>query len=262
MSIHPTAIVDPGAKLGEGVQIGAYAIVGPSVEIGDGSIIDPHAIVMSHVRMGKECRVFPFASIGGPPQDLKWKGEETWVEIGDKVVMREYVTVNRGTAQGGGLTSVGTGSFLMGAVHVAHDCHIGERVIMANAALLAGHVEIANGAIIGGGAAVHQFVRIGELAMVGAMSGVPLDVPPFVNAVVPRPLVGNALHGLNLIGLKRAGISYETISALKEAFTILFREKLPMQDAVAKVEAEVPQLPQVVQLLDFLKTTKRGVLLQ
>jgi UDP-N-acetylglucosamine acyltransferase len=258
--IHPTAIIDPDARLGDEVVVGPYAVIGPKVTIGDRCRIGSHVHIESHVRMGKDNRVSSFASIGAPPQDLKFKGEETWVEIGDGNTIREYVTVNRGTANGEGITRVGNGSLLMAYCHLAHDCHVGNRVVIANAATLAGHVEVGDSAIIGGLVGVHQFVRIGEFAMVGALSGVPQDVPPFVIAVVARPQKGPSLYGLNLIGLKRNRFSEEAISALKKAYRMLFRSGTPMGEALAKVEAEVELLPEVKRLLAFIRSSKRGVL--
>jgi UDP-N-acetylglucosamine acyltransferase len=258
--IHPTAIIDPDARLGEGVEVGPYTVIGPKVTIGDGCSISSHVQIASHVRMGKGNRVSSFASIGAPPQDLKFKGEDTWVEIGEGTTVREYVTVNRGTAQGAGVTRVGNHTLLMAYCHLAHDCQVGSRVVMANAATLGGHVEVGDGAIIGGLVGVHQFVRIGEYAIVGALSGVPQDVPPYVIAVVARPQKAPSLYGLNHIGLKRNKFTEEVISALKKAYRILFRSGAPMRDAVAKVEAEVELLPEVRRLLDFIRSSKRGVL--
>ncbi len=258
--IHPTAIVDPGARLGEGVEVGPYSVIGPQVTVGDRCWISSHVQIASHVRMGRENRVYSFASIGAPPQDLKFKGEDTWVEIGDGNTIREYVTVNRGTAHGGGVTRLGSQSLLMAYCHLAHDCQVGNRVVVANAATLAGHVEIGDGAVIGGIVGVHQFVRIGEFAMVGALSGVPMDIPPYVIAVVARPQKGNSLYGLNVIGLKRNRFTEEAIRELKKAYRILFRSGAPMGEAVAKVEAEVELTPEVRRLLDFIRSSKRGVL--
>jgi UDP-N-acetylglucosamine acyltransferase len=257
--IHPTAIIDPEASLGEGVEVGAYAVVGPRVTLGDGCRIGSHAVIESHVRVGKGTRVFSFASVGAPPQDLKFAGEETWVEIGDGCTIREYVTVNRATAAGGGVTRLGNGVLLMAYCHVAHDCLIEDRVIMANAATLAGHVEIGQGAVIGGLVGVHQFVRIGSFAIIGALSGIGRDIPPYVTAVVSRRQRGSGLHGLNLIGLKRNRFSAETIAELKKAYRILFRSGLPLQEALARAEADTATVPEVRHLLDFIRSSKRGV---
>ncbi|MCL5965876.1 MAG: acyl-ACP--UDP-N-acetylglucosamine O-acyltransferase [Deltaproteobacteria bacterium] len=257
--IHPTAIIDPDARLGEGVTVGAYAVIGPKVTIGDGCVVGSHAVIESHTRIGKGTRVSPFASIGAPPQDLKFKGEETWVEIGEGTVIREYVTVNRGTVGGGGTTRVGNGTLLMAYCHVAHDCAVGNRVVMANAATLAGHVEVGDAAIIGGLVGIHQFVRIGSFSILGALSGVSMDIPPYVTAVVGRGGKEQNLYGLNLIGLKRNGFSEETISALKQAYKILFRSGFPISEALTRAESEVPQLPEVRHLIAFIRESKRGV---
>ena len=257
--IHPTAVIDPGASLGENVKVGAFAMIGPGVTLGDGCEIGAHAIIESNARIGNRTRVFSFASVGTAPQDLKFRGEETWVEIGEGCTIREYVTVNRGTVPGGGVTRVGNGVLLMAYCHIAHDCHIGDRVIMANAAMLAGHVDIGTGAIIGGIVGIHQFVRIGSYAIVGAMSGIPLDIPPYVTAVVARGQKGRGLFGLNLIGLKRNGFSEETIAELKKAYRILFRSGLTKGEALSRAEAETAPLPEVRHLLEFVRTSKRGV---
>ncbi len=257
--IHATAIVDTDAVLGKDVEVGPHAVIGPKVTIGDGCSIGAHAVVESHVRMGKGTRVSPFASIGAPPQDLKFKGEDTWVEIGEGTTIREYVTVNRGTVGGGGVTRVGSRVLLMAYCHVAHDCQVGERVIMANAATLAGHITVEEGAFIGGLTGVHQFVRIGCYAIVGALSGASLDIPPYVKAVVGRGQKGTALFGLNTIALKRNGFAPETIAAIKGAYRVLFRSGLPMGEAIARVEGERPPSPEVRHLLDFIRASKRGV---
>jgi len=258
--IHPTAIIDPGAELGKDVAVGPYAIVGPKVTIGEGCAIGPHAVIESHVRMGKGNRIHSFASVGAIPQDLKYRGEETWVEIGDGNIIREFATVNRGTVGGGGVTRIGNNTMVMAYCHLAHDCHVGNRVIMANAATLAGHVTVEDGAIVGGLTAVHQFVRIGTYCLIGGLSGVSQDVPPYVTAVVSRPQRGYALYGLNLIGLRRNRFSAETISALKAAFKMIFRAEIPMKDALAKAEAELPPLPEVTHLIEFVRSSTRGVL--
>lgn len=257
--IHPTAIIDPGASLGEDVEVGAYAVVGPGVTLGDGCSVGTHAVIESHARIGKNTRIFPFASVGSRPQDLKFRGEETWVEIGEGCTIREYVTVNRGTVPGGGTTRIGNNVLLMAYCHIAHDCTIGDRVIMANTAALAGHVDIGTGAIIGGLVGIHQFVRVGSYAIVGALSGIPLDIPPYVTAVVARGQKGRGLFGLNLIGLKRNRFPAETIAELKKAYRILFRANLPLREALARAEAETAPIPEVRHLLDFVRSSKRGV---
>ena len=258
--IHPTAIIDPGAELGKEVTVGPYTVIGPKVTIGDGCTVGSHAVIESHVRMGKGNRIHSFASVGAIPQDLKFRGEESWVEMGDGNIIREFATVNRGTAGGGGLTSIGNNTLVMAYSHLAHDCHVGSRVVMANSATLAGHVTVEDGAIIGGLTGIHQFVRIGAHCMIGALSGVGQDVPPYVTAVVSRPQRGYSLYGLNLIGLKRNRFSEETIAALKQAFKILFRSDTPIKDSLARAEAELPPLPEVRHMIDFVRSSKRGVL--
>jgi UDP-N-acetylglucosamine acyltransferase len=258
--IHPTAIIDPGAELGKDVSVGPYAVIGPKVTIGDGSSIGAHAVIESHVRMGTGNRIHSFASVGAIPQDLKFRGEETWVRMGDGNIVREFATINRGTEGGGGVTSVGDGSLLMSYSHLAHDCHVGNRVILANAATLAGHVTVEDDAIIGGLTGVHQFVRIGAYCIIGALSGVAQDVPPYVTAVVSRPQRGYALYGLNLIGLRRNRFPAETVAALKLAFKIIFRAEVPLRQALERAEAELPPLPEVAHLIEFVRSSKRGVL--
>ncbi len=257
--IHPTAIIDPDAILGEGVEVGPYAVVGRRVTLGDGCTIGSHAIVESHVRVGKGSRIFSFASIGAVPQDLKYAGEESWVEIGEGCTIREYVTVHRGTGEGGGVTRVGDRVLLMAYCHVAHDCRVGDRVVMANAANLAGHVEIGDGAIIGALVGVHQFVRVGAFSIIGALSALSLDVPPYVTAVIGRGQKGSGLFGLNLVGLKRNRFPAETIAELKKVYRILFRSGYPLQEALARADAETVPLPEVRHLLDFVRSSKRGV---
>jgi UDP-N-acetylglucosamine acyltransferase len=258
--IHPTAIIDPGAELGKDVVVGPYAIIGPKVTIGDGCIIGSHAVIESHVRMGKGNRIHSYASVGAIPQDLKFRGEETWVEIGDGNVIREFATVNRGTAGGGGVTGIGNNSLVMAYCHLAHDCRIGDRVIMANAATFAGHVTVEDGAVIGGLSAVHQFVRIGAYCIIGGMSGIGQDVPPYVTAAASRQQRGVALYGLNLVGLRRGGFSAETIAVLKRAFKLIFRATVPVKEALAAAEAELPPIPEVKHLIEFVRSSTRGVL--
>lgn len=258
--IHPTAIIDPGAELGKDVTVGPCAIIGPKVVIGDGCSIGPHAVIESHVRMGSGNRISPFASVGAPPQDLKFRGEDTWVEMGDNNIVREFATINRGTAHGGGVTRLGSNNMVMAYCHIAHDCHIGNRMIMANAATFAGHVTVEDGANIGGLVAVHQFVRIGTLSIIGGMSGVAKDVPPYVMAAPGRQRKGEGLFGLNKIGLRRNRIPEETVAALKKAYTIIFRSKQGLKEALAQAEADVPPLPEVRHLMGFIRSSERGVM--
>ena len=259
--IHPTAIIDPGAELGNDVTVGPFAVIGPKVTIGDGTTVGSHAVIESHVRMGKGNRIHSFASVGAIPQDLKFRGEESWVEMGDDNIIREFATVNRGTSGGGGVTRVGNNNMVMAYCHIAHDCIVGNRVIMANAATLAGHVTIEDGAIIGGiDRRCTSSSGSGSLCIIGGMSGVSQDVPPYVTAVVSRPQRGYALYGLNLIGLRRNRFSPETMAALKKAFKIIFRAEVPLKEALARAEAELPPLPEVKHLIEFVRESKRGVL--
>lgn len=253
-AVHPTAVVDPTASLGCDVEIGPFAIVGPQVEVGDGCRIGARATVERNVRLGARVSVGVGSVVGGDPQDLKYRGEETWVEIGADTVIREYATVNRGTAASG-LTRVGTRCFLMSYVHVAHDCRIGHHVIIANATQLAGHVTIHDRATLSGLVAVHQFATIGSLAFVGGCSRVNQDIPPFVKAV------GNPieLYGLNTVGLQRAGLTEETVRTLKRLYRLFFNSDLNVSQAGERARIELPPHPEVRQFLDFVERSNRGI---
>jgi UDP-N-acetylglucosamine acyltransferase len=251
MKIHPTAVIDPSARLAEGVEIGPYAVIGPEVEIGEGSWIGSHA-VLEYATLGRECKIHPHAFIGTPPQDLKYKGEKTRVRIGDRTVVRECVTVNRGTSASG-TTVVGNNCLIMAYCHVAHDCVLGNNVIMANLATLAGHVEVADDVVMGGLCAVHQFTRIGTGAMLGGASMVAQDVPPFCLTHGNRAW----LVGLNVVGIRRRKLPPENISALKNAYRTIFMSDLSFEQAVAKLETGT--LPAEARaFLEFLKSSKRG----
>ena len=253
--IHPTAIVDPGAELGEDVEIGPYAVVGPQVTIGPRSFIAARAIVERNARIGADCRIGSGSIVGGDPQDLKYKGEETWVEIGDGTVVREYVTVNRGTDQSF-RTTVGKRCLLMAYVHVAHDCHIGDDVILANVVQLAGHITIGDRATISGLTPVHQFVKIGCYAFIGGMSRVTKDVPPYVKAA-GSPM---KLYGLNTVGLERRGFTRETMRELKKAYALFFSSDLNVSQALERARADLAPLPEVETLIRFVEESERGVL--
>ena len=254
--IHPLAQVSKDAELAPGVWIGPYCVVGPEVSIGSGTRLISHVVVDGRTVIGKGNTVFPFSSIGMVPQDLKYHGEPSSVIIGDNNTIRESVTIHRGTEGGGMVTRIVDQNLLMAYCHVAHDCLLGSRIIMANAANLAGHIVIEDGAIIGGLSGIHQFVRIGTLSMIGGMSGVPKDVPPYVWASGNRAF----LYGLNLEGLKRARVSPETISHLKKAYQILFRSGLSQKEAVKKVTEVLPSSTEIGQLLEFLRQSERGVI--
>ena len=258
--IHPTAVIDPGAALGVDVSVGAYSVIGPKVTIGDGCVIGPHVVIESRVRMGKGNRISSFASLGGAPQDIKYRDEDTWLEMGDNNIVREFVTINRGTPQNRKVTRLGDNNMVMAYCHIAHDCIIGNRVVMANGVTLAGHITVEDGVTIGGLTAVHQFVRIGALCIISGTSGVVKDVPPYVMAAPMRKGKDKNLFGLNLIGLKRNGLSEEVISVLKKAYFIIFRSNDGLKESLARVEAELPQLPEVIHLLEFIRGTERGVL--
>jgi len=253
-TVHPTAIVDPGADLGCGVEVGPFALIGPHVTVGDDCVIGPRATLERNVRLADRVKVGQGSILGGDPQDLKYKNEETWVEIGADTVIREYSTINRGTAATH-VTRVGARCFIMTYVHLAHDCHIGDQVIIANGTQLAGHVTVHDRATLSGVVAVHQFVTIGSFAFVGGMSRVNQDIPPFVRAV------GNPveLYGLNSIGLQRAGFSDETVRALKRLYRLFFNSDLNLSQAADRSRVEVPPLPEVEQFLEFVMRSQRGV---
>jgi UDP-N-acetylglucosamine acyltransferase len=255
MSIHPTAVVDSSARIADDAQIGPYSFIGPEVVIAPGCRIDHHVNIEKLTSIGEGSHVWPFASLGSDPQDLKFGGEETRLEIGRQVQIREFVTVNRGTHHGGGVTRVGDHCMLMAYSHVAHDCQLGEHVIMANAATLAGHVVIEDHVGLGGLVAVHQFTRIGRHCFVGGLSGVSVDLPPFCLCEGNRAKT----HGLNIVGLRRAGFSPQVLEALKLAYKIVFRTRTPLAKALEQVEGEVPDLPEVRHFVQFIRGSERGV---
>ena len=253
--IHPTAMVSSKAKIGADVSIGPYAIIADDVTIGDRTVIGPHAVIDPYVEIGRDCHVFQFASVGAIPQSLKFKGELTWTRIGDRCIIREFVTINRGTQEGGGVTKIGDDCLLMAYAHIAHDCILGDRVVMANNATLAGHVTIGNFATVGGLTAVHQFVRIGDYAFVGGKTVVVKDITPYVLASGDRA----TLHGLNLVGLKRQEFTPEVLKQLKKAYRIIFRIGLTLNEAIERVAAEVEITPEVKTFIDFIKSSERGI---
>ncbi len=258
MHIHPTAVVESGARLDESVRVGPYAVVGPHVVVGPQTRIEAHAVIDGHTIIGSRNTIGSFSSIGTPPQDIHYKGEPTELIIGDDNIIREYVSIHRGTASGAGKTVIGNGNMLMAYTHVAHDCIIGNHVIMANVATLAGHVEIGDHVNLGGLVAVHQFCRIGAYTYVGGMSGISQDVPPYVILTGTRNRM--RIAGINKIGLRRAGMDRETIASLEKAFRIIFRSPhLLLQDALEKTLAEIPDCPEVHTMVEFFRTSKRGV---
>jgi UDP-N-acetylglucosamine acyltransferase len=254
--IHPTAIISPDAEIAADVEIGAFAIVGEGCTIGAECVISSRATLERNVTLGRAIRVGIGTIIGGPPQDLKYAGEETTVEIDDGTVIREYATINRGTAHSF-KTTVGKSCLLMSYVHIGHDCRIGNNVILSNVVQLAGHVAIEDRAIISGMSAVHQFARIGRHSFIGGMSRVSKDIPPFLKAV------GNPvkLYGLNTIGLQRSGMDEETIRELKRAYRLLFRSDLNVTQAIERAQTEIEPLPEVQELIRFVEASERGVVI-
>jgi UDP-N-acetylglucosamine acyltransferase len=252
-TIHPSALIDPGAKIGEGVEIGAFAIVGPDCTIGDGSVISARATLERNVILGTNVKVGVGTVLGGDPQDLKFKGEHTTVEIGDNTVIREYSTINRGTAQSF-KTSVGKNCFLMSYVHLAHDCHIGDGVIISNGTQLAGHVTIDDKAIVSGLVAVHQFATIGRYSFIGGCSRVAKDVPPYVKAV------GNPikLYGLNSVGLERNGFPEDERRELKRAYRLFFKSELKLSQARERADKELKPFDEIKEFLAFFERSDRG----
>ena len=253
--IHPTAIVDPKAEIDANAAIGPYSIIGANVSIGTGAIIGPHVVIDPYVSIGPDCKIFQYASIGTQPQAVKFKGEKTYVKIGRGTVVREFATINRGTAFGTGITEIGEENFLMAYCHVAHDCMTGRQVILANNATLAGHIVIGNYVTVGGFVGIHQFVRIGEYAYVGGKSGVFKDIPPYVVASGDRA----KLYGLNRIGLKRHGFPTATVTELKKVYRIFFRIGITLNEAIERVQAEVDHLPEVINFINFIKSSQRGI---
>jgi UDP-N-acetylglucosamine acyltransferase len=256
VGIHPTAIVSPSADIGANVQIGPYAIVGDQCTLGDNCVLEPRAMLERNVRLAPNVTIGVGSVIGGDPQDLKYQGEETWVEIGEGTRIREFSTINRGTSASL-KTVVGSGCFLMSYVHLAHDCHIGDGVIISNGTQVAGHVTIEDRAILSGLVAVHQFVKIGRFSFVGGCSLVAKDVPPFLKAV------GNPikLYGLNSIGLQRAGFPEDVLRELKRAYRLFFRSELNLSQALERAQAELKQFPEVEHFIRFLGESGRGVVM-
>lgn len=252
---HPTAIVSEDAVIGPGVEIGPYAIIGAGVTVGADSKIGAHTRVEGPTKIGERNVFYGSASIGSPPQDLKYRGERTELQIGNDNVFREFVTINRGTAGGGGLTTIESGNFFMAYSHVAHDCHVGSHTIFANNATLAGHVDVGDHSTIGAFSAVHQFCRVGDHAFVGGFTVVTQDALPFIKTVGDRPA---KTYGINTIGLQRKGFSPDTIDALDRAYRILIRSKLKLQDALQKIESDYGFIPETRYLVEFVRGSHRG----
>ena len=253
--IHKTAIIDAKAELDSGVEIGPYCIIGPQVKIAKNTKLASHVVIDGWTKIGEGCRIFQFASLGAIPQDLKYKGEESWVILGNNNTIREFVTIHRGTAQSGGKTIIGDNNLLMAYSHVAHDCKIGNQVILANTATLAGHIEIEDYAIVGGLVGIHQFLRLGCHCIIGGGSGVNQDIPPYMMANGQRA----KLYGVNNIGLKRHNFSPEAVSNLKKAYHIIFRSGLTVKKSLDQVQAEIKNSPEVNHLISFIKNSERGI---
>lgn len=248
--IHPTAIVSPGAQLAEDVEVGAYSLIGPNVSIGPGTQVGPHCVIDGHTRIGANNVFYRYCSIGGMPQDKKYQGEDTRLEIGDGNMVREFVTINTGTAQDAGVTRLGDDNWIMAYVHIAHDCQVGSHTIIANNVQLAGHIHINDWAILGGQSAVHQFVHIGAHTMVGGSSAIRQDIPPYVvGAGDPfRPV------GINSEGLRRRGYDADVIAALKEAYKLLYRRNLKIEDAAVAIRELQQERPEAREAIDVLAT--------
>jgi UDP-N-acetylglucosamine acyltransferase len=253
--IHATALVDPKARIAEGVEIGPYSIVGPNVEIGPNTVIGPHVVIEGHTRIGADNKIFQFCSIGAAPQDKKYAGEDTRLEIGDRNTIRESCTFNTGTTQDVGVTRVGNDNWIMAYVHVAHDCQVGNNTIIANSVQLAGHVHVGDFVIIGGLSGVHQFVRIGAHAMAGMTTSLSQDLPPYVMAS------GNPAEarGMNFEGLRRRGFSDDAVAALRRAYKTLYKSGLRLEEARAAIAAEQDAHPELRPLVEFISTPGRGI---
>jgi UDP-N-acetylglucosamine acyltransferase len=255
MTIHATAVIEPGAQVDPSCEIGAFAVVGPHVRLGPRNVLQHHAVVTGHTTVGAENRFFPFCVVGGMPQDLKYKGEPTTLEVGDRNTFREYVTINTGTIGGGGVTRIANGCLFMANCHVGHDCQIGDGAIIANSVALAGHVTLEDHVHFGGLSASHQFCRIGRFAFVSGMTGLVKDVPPYCFASGARA----ELAGINSVGLQRAGFTEDQIGRVKQAYKIFFRSNLQTAEALVQMEAELGQYPEVAHFIAFIKGSERGV---
>ena len=253
--VHPTAVVHPGARLHETVEVGPHSVIGEKVTIGAGTRVGPHVVIDGRTTIGARNRIFPFAAVGGAPQDLKYAGEDTELIIGDGNTIRESTTLNIGTAGGGGVTRVGNNNLFMAYSHVAHDCVVGNGCVVANSVALAGHVYVEDFVILGGLSAVHQFTRLGKHAFIAGGSMVTMDVPPYCTAQGDRA----ELAGLNVVGLQRHGFTEEQIGRIKEAYKILFRSKLQLAEAVARLKAELGGQVEIDYLVDFIAQSKRGL---
>ncbi len=254
--IHPTAIIEPGAQLGEGVSIGPYSIVGANVVLGDNTKVESHVVLNGHTELGRNNHIYPYAAIGGAPQSIAYKGEPTRVVIGDNNIFRENVTVNRGTQADEGITSIGSDNFFMAYTHIAHDCRLESNIVFANSASLAGHCRVGNYVVLAGYTLVHQFCRVGDHCFTGVNSVCIQDVPPFTLVAGNRAIT----HGINVRGLRRRGFSSDDILALKRAYKIIYRSGLTMTQALAHIEEKAWESEHVKFLVEFIRASKRGVI--
>ncbi len=253
--IHPSAIISPKAELAEDIEIGPFVVIEDDVSIGRGTKIECGAIIKSYTRIGCNNHIHPHAVIGNIPQDLKFHGEVSYIEIGDNNQIREFATINRGTEGGGGVTRIGNNNLLMTYTHVSHDCVLGNNIVMSNNATLAGHIQIQDGAIIGGLSALHQFVRVGKKAFVGGMSGFSQDLPPYMMAAGVRGYV----QGPNLVGLRRMGLPTATISAIRKAFKLIWLSGIPRQEALEQLESEYADITEIQEIVTFIRESQRGI---
>ncbi len=256
MEIHPSAVVSPRAELASGVRIGPYSVIGDHVTIGKDTVIGSHVALEGHTQIGERNRIYPFVSIGFPPQDIGYRGEDTRLLIGNDNIIREYATINRATTKEEWETIVGNENYIMSYAHIAHDCILGNKIIMSNVATLGGHIAVGDHAILGGMVAVHQFVRIGAYAFIGGKAGVDRDVPPFVITAGSRA----KLYGINGRGLRRLGFSQETITGLKMAYRIIWRDNKKMDEGIRQVRKAIKSFPELELLLSFIEESKRGIL--
>ncbi len=263
VTIHPSALVHPKAQLGVGVSVGAFTIIGEHVSIGDGTSVGSHCVLEGHTSIGRDNKIHHYAALGGVPQDKKYNGEPTRLEIGDRNTIREFVSFHVGTTQDRGITSIGSDNWIMGYVHIAHDCQVGNHTIFSSNAQIAGHVKVDDWAIMGGMSGVHQFVRIGQHAMLGGASALVQDIPPFVIAAGDKA----SPHGINVEGLKRRGFSSETISALRQAYKVLYKDGLSFEEAkveiqkmVAASSADAQTAEKLAQFHDFIAASTRGII--
>ena len=254
--IHPTALVDPKAQLADDVEVGAYSIIGDKVRIDSGTWVGPHAVITGRTTIGKGNRIFQFTSIGEEPQDMKYKGEDTELIIGDNNTIRELCTFSRGTVQDGGVTRIGSNNWIMACVHIAHDCILGDNIIMGNNSALAGHVKIADHAILSGYALIHQFCEIGAHSFISFASHVNQSVPPYVTVSGEKASV----KGINAEGLRRRGFTPDQIRQVRRAYKAIYRESLPLEEAIARLDEMAVESPEIRPLADFLKTSERGII--